>query len=275
MNIDENVRKIVIALLRKWKVIVVFAVIGALIGYFYTANFVQQTYSSTVEFLAYAVDSTREIQDSSTAQSAESTRVSNTSKMNYAMKMLDTYVEVMRTNEFNLMVAQDLNDRTNSAHTGSTIKSAVKIEPVENTAMFKITVTTTSADLSYEIAHQLETSVPKMMRNTNNGLVQASVEDKPVKASAAGSLGYAKKCSIAAIIGVIIAAAYIILRNLLDVKIRTSEELIEKYNIPVLGSIPSFSVSSSSSRSSRRPATTETTELIDAEDAIDMKGDEQ
>ena len=34
MNIDENVMKILVALLRKWKVIVLFAVIGALIGYF-------------------------------------------------------------------------------------------------------------------------------------------------------------------------------------------------------------------------------------------------
>lgn len=248
MNIDENIRKIVIALMRKWKVIVLFAVIGALIGYFYTANFVEQTYSSTIEFLAYAVDSNSEIQDSNNNQPTENTRISNTSRMNYAMKMLDTYIEVMKTNEFNLMVAQDLNDRTNSAYTGGTIKSATSISAVENTAMFKIVVKTNSADLSYEIAHQLETSVPKMMRNTNNGLVMASVEDKPVKASAAGSLGYAQKCSVAAIIGIIIAAAYIILRNLLDVKIRTSEELIEKYNIPVLGSIPSFEVKSGNSK---------------------------
>lgn len=256
MNIDENVMKILVALLRKWKVIVLFAVIGALVGYFYTANFTQLTYTSTVEFLAYAVDTGDELMDSgtTTASSANQARISNTSKMNYAMKMLSTYIEVMSTNEFNNMVAQDLNDRINSSYTGTTVKNALTIEGVEDTAMFKITVTTTSADLSYEIAHQLETSVPKMMKTTNNGLVDASVEDKPVKASAAGSLGYAKKCSIAAVIGVVVAAAFIILRNLLDVRIRTSEELIEKYNIPVLGSIPSFEVRNGSSHHSQRTA---------------------
>ena len=31
MNIDENVMKILVALLRKWKVIVLFAVIGAIV----------------------------------------------------------------------------------------------------------------------------------------------------------------------------------------------------------------------------------------------------
>lgn len=267
MTIDENVRKILMALLKKWKVIVLFAIIGALVGYFYTANFTTLTYTSKVEFLAYSVDSNDDLRDpsnSSTMNSGDSSRVSNTSKMNYAMKMLDTYIEIFSTNDFDARVVAELNDRINATYTGTTIKNALKIEGVENTAMFKITVTTTSADLSYEIAHQLETTIPAVMKETNNGLVTAEVKDKPIKASAAGSLGYAKKCSIGAIIGVVIAAAYIILRNLLDVRIRSSEELIEKYNIPVLGSIPSFEIKGGAPRHS----------VASTED-IDEKGDEE
>lgn len=245
MNIDENLRKLLIELLRKWKVIVLFAVIGALAGYFYTANFTQLKYTSTVEFLAYATDYQNEFNES-TSKTSDQIRISNTSKMNYAMNMLNTYIEIMNTNEFTSQVAQDLNDRKNSSYTGGDVKDAIKVEGIEDTAMFKITVTTTSADLSYEIAHQLETTVPQMMSETNSGLVNASVEDKPIKASAAGSLGYAKKCTIAAVIGIVIAAAYIVLRNLLDVRVHSSEELIEKYNVPVLGNIPSFEVKSGS-----------------------------
>lgn len=267
MTIDENVRKILMALLKKWKVIVLFAIVGALVGYFYTANFTTLTYTSKVEFLAYSVDSNDDLRDpsnSSTINSGDSSRVSNTSKMNYAMKMLDTYIEIFSTNDFDARVVAELNDRINATYTGTTIKNALKIEGVENTAMFKITVTTTNADLSYEIAHQLETTIPAVMKETNNGLVTAEVKDKPIKASAAGSLGYAKKCSIGAIIGVVIAAAYIILRNLLDVRIRSSEELIEKYNIPVLGSIPSFEIKGGAPRHS----------VASTED-IDEKGDEE
>lgn len=256
MNIDENVRKLLMAILRKWKVIVLFAIIGALAGYFYTANFTQLQYTSTIEFLAYATDSQNEINDSAIKTNTEQARISNTSRMNYAMNMLSTYIEIMKTNEFTSKVAQDLNDRKNSSYTGATVKNAISIKAIENTAMFKITVTTSSADLSYEIAHQMETSVPQMMNETNSGLISVSVEDKPIKASAAGSLGYAKKCSIAAAIGVVIAVAYIILRNLLDVRVRSSEELIERYNLPVLGNIPSFEIKSSTQ--SRATITNET-----------------
>jgi capsular polysaccharide biosynthesis protein len=125
------------------------------------------------------------------------------------------------------------------------------ITAVEDTAMFKISVTTTSPDLSYEIATQLETTVPEMMKTTNNGLVQASVEDKAIKAASAGSLGYTKKVAIGAIAGLILAGAYIVLRNLLDIRVKTEEELIEKYNIPVLGSIPNFEIKNNQNSSKR------------------------
>lgn len=251
MNLDANVQKIIATLLSKWKVLVAFTLIGVLVAYFYTANFTTLTYTSTVEFLAYAYDATDELNDStsnssSSSSSADAERVSNTSKMNYAMRMLNTYIEIMSTNEFNSRVASEMNDRINGNYTAATIKQSLTIEGVEDTAMFKITVETTSADLSYEIAHQLETTVPAMFEETNQGLVHASVEDKPIKASSAGSLGYPKKCLIGAGVGFVLAAAYIVLRFLLDVRIKSSEELLEKYEIPVLGSIPNFEIRGSS-----------------------------
>lgn len=244
MNLDANVQKIIFALIKKWKLLVIFTLIGVLAAYVFTSNFTTLTYTSTVEFLAYAVDSSDEIDDSSTTSSSttsgEIARSSNTSKMNYAMKMLDTYIEVMNTNGFSTKVAEDLNERLSSSYTPSMIHSAMTIEAIENTAMFKITVTTTDANLSYEIAQQLETTVPKMLSTTNSGLVQATVEDKPIKALNAGSRGYLKKCLLGAILGFAIAAAYVILRSFLDIRIKSGDELVERYDIPILGTVPSF-----------------------------------
>ena len=259
MNLDDNVQKILFAVLRKWKLIVLFAIIGALIGYFYTANFTTLTYTSKVEFLAYATDGNDDIASSNS--NGESIRYSNTSKMNYAMHMLDTYIEIMQTNKFAETLVEDLNatyieimktnkfaeqlvDDMNKTYNANydvgTVLGTMTIEKVESTAMFKITVTTDEADRSYKIAKQLETSVPKMMKNTNNGLVRSSVEDRAARATSAGSLNYPRKMIVSTLAGIIIAAAYVILRTLLDVRIKSGEELTEKYSIPVLGQIPSF-----------------------------------
>ena len=241
MNIDANVQKIITLLIKKWKIIILFALIGTLLAYVYTANFTTLTYSSNVEFLAYAQDSQQELSDSTAAAQ----QVSNTSRMNYAIKMLDTYIELFKTNEFNQAVANDLNDSYNTSYTIGQIKNAVIYE---GTAMFKVTVTTTNADMSYQIANQLEKSIPEKMKATNNGLVQASVEDTALKASTSESLGYPKKCLLGFAVGAVLAAAYIILRDLLDVRIKGNDNLSERYGIPVLGAIPEFELKTSNSK---------------------------
>lgn len=256
MNIDVNVQRLLFGLIKKWKLLLLFALIGCLAGYVYTSNFTTLTYTSSITFLASAVDSNQEIEDNnSTSQnpaSSEYVRTSNTSKMNYAMRMLPTYIKIMQTNEFNEKVVKSLNQRINANYSTDTVKNSITIERVDETAIFVVNVTTSDSNLSYEIAHQLETSIPEMMEDTNSGLVRADVKDKAVKNDAAGSLGYSKKCAISTIAGLMIAAIYVVLRNLLDVRIKSEEELIEKYNIPVLGTIPNFESKSSGSNNSRK-----------------------
>ena len=279
MNIDANVQKILMALLRRWKLLVVFALIGVLLGYFYTSHFTTLTYTSTVKFLAYAVDGNDDlgelgqVQSQTKGESSEYVRTSNTSKMNYAMKMLPTYVEVMNTNEFIAKVTNALNKKQNSNYNVSTIRNSMEIELIEETAIFNIKVTTTNAELSYNIAKQLETSVPQMLRTTNSGLVHASVQDKAIKAASAGSLGYPKKCAIGAIIGIVVAAAYVVLRTLFDVRIKSSDELSDKYNIPVLGSIPNFSNAGNAPRQNVQASVN--AEASDEQAAIQEKGEDE
>lgn len=236
LNIDANVQKILSALLKRWKLLVLFAIIGAILAAVFTARFTTLTYTSSIEFLAMTIDSNQELQDSTSAAQ----QASETSKMNYAMKMLDTYIEVFQTNQFNQSVADELNKTYGTDYPASTIKSSITIEKVENTAMFLFTITTSDADLSYHIARSLEVCVPQTMEETNSGLVQASVEDPPIKASAAESMNYPQKCVIGALAGIFVAGLYSVLRDFLDVRIKGRDDLQEMYNIPVLGSVPEF-----------------------------------
>ena len=208
MNIDENVQKVVKLLLRKWKLLILFMLIGAILAGVYTAKFTTLTYTSSVEFLAAAVDPAHEISDST----GEVARTSQTARILFPEAKL---------------VPVD-------------IKQSFTIETVENTAMFKLIVTTTDPTLSYNIAHQMEESVPEQMEETNNGLVQTTVEDKAIKPNTAEGRGYLKNCLLGAVAGLLIAAAYVILRDLLDVRIKSAEELSQRYDVPVLGSIPAF-----------------------------------
>lgn len=236
LNIDANVQKVLSALLKRWKLLLIFAIIGAILAAVFTARFTTLTYTSSIEFLAYAIDSNQELQDSTAAAQ----QASETSKMNYAMKMLDTYIEVFQTNQFNQSVADELNRVYGTDYSAGTIKNSILIEKVENTAMFYFTITTSDADLSYHIAQSLEVCVPQTMEETNSGLVKASVEDPPIRATAAESMNYPQKCLIGALAGIFLSGLYAVLRDFLDVRIKGRDDLAERYNIPVLGSVPEF-----------------------------------
>lgn len=236
LNIDANVQKVLSALLKRWKLLLIFAVIGAILAAVFTSRFTTLTYTSSIEFLAYSIDSKQELQDSTAAAQ----QASETSKMNYAMKMLDTYIEIFQTNQFNQSVADELNRVYNTDYSAATVKNSITIEKVENTAMFLFTITTSDADLSYHIAQTLEVCVPQTMENTNAGLVNASVEDPPIRAKAAESMNYPQKCLIGAVAGMFVAGLYAVLRDFLDVRIRGRDDLAERYNIPVLGAVPEF-----------------------------------
>ena len=245
LNIDENVQKIINLLLRRWKLLVLFALIGSIVAYAYTNQFTTLTYTSTVEFLAYVDDSSQELQDStgssSTMQETNAQqRVSETSKMNYAMKMLSTYIEVFRTVAFNETVSEYLHDNYGENYSASAIRSATAFEAVEGTPLFKAKITTTDPELSYNIAQSLVECIPQSMSVTNKGLVLASVEDPPLKAGSAESMNYPKKCAVGAVAGIVLAAAFVIVKDLFDIRIKGSEELARKYEIPVLGSVPYF-----------------------------------
>lgn len=245
MNLDENIQKTLNLLLKKWKFLVCFMIAGVLIACAITYQFTTLTYTSSIEFLAYAYESDQELMDSSPALQSQNTidqQASETSKMNYAMKMLDTYIHLFSTNQFNQEVADKLNKTYATDYSASFIANSVVIQKVENTAIFSFTVTTTDADLSYHIARAIEECVPEKMSETNSGLVLASVQDPPVKAPLAESKGYPKKALIGAIAGLVVAALIVIFKDLIDIRIKGSEDLQDKYDIPVLGTVPEFTL---------------------------------
>ena len=230
MNTEIDLQKIMKLVLKKWKLVAIFCLIGALLIGIYSANFATKTYSSSVKFFVYAVETQQELSDSTL----------NTSKMNYAMQMMETYTEMLNTSEFAKRVANDLNKKYNSNYTYKDISKCISIETKEDTAIMTMTVTTDDKATAFQIARQLEITVPKVMKNKNNGLL--NVEDAAIEASTPNGMGTVKKSILGFIAGGVIAVAYIIFRDLLDVRVKTSEELTARYNIPVLGTIPEFEI---------------------------------
>lgn len=234
---DENIKKTIQLFLKRWKLIVLIGLIGAVAAYFYTANFTTLTYTSSVEFYAYVPEEER---TANTEEGSVIIPISNTSKMDYAIRMITTYLALLDTNNFCTRAANSLNDRLGSDYSAAFVKGAMAMEATEDTALFTVSVTTTSSQLSYEMADDLSQVIPDFIEESNEQEVLLQVVDAPVVAGAAESLNYPLKCAIGAAAGMVLACAYVFLRDLLDVRVKSGEDLSARYNVPVLGTIPDF-----------------------------------
>lgn len=251
---DENIKKAVQLFLKRWKLIVLIGLVGAVVAYFYTANFTTLTYTSSIEFYAYVPDE----EETTAAENSIVIPASNTSKMDYAIRMITTYLALLETNNFCTRAADSLNERLGSDYSASFVRGAMQSETTESTALFTVSVTTTNSELSYVMADDLSTVIPDFIEESNDGLVLIKVIDEPVVAAAAESLNYPLKCALGAAAGIILACVYVFLRDLLDVRIKSNEDLAARYNIPVLGMIPDFEsktrASNKKKKASRRAA---------------------
>lgn len=81
------------------------------------------------------------------------------------------------------------------------ISKCISIETKEDTAIMTMTVTTDDKATAFQIARQLEITVPKVMKNKNNGLLNASVEDAAIEASTPNGMGTVKKSILGFIAG--------------------------------------------------------------------------
>ena len=240
---DENIKKTIQLFLKRWKLIVLIGLIGAVAAYFYTANFTTLTYTSSVEFYAYVPEKER---TANTEEGSVVIPISNTSKMDYAIRMITTYLALLDTNNFCTRAANSLNDRLGSDYSAAFVKGAMAA--TEDTALFTVSVTTTSSQLSYEMADDLSQVIPDFIEESNEQEVLLQVVDAPVVAGAAESLNYPLKCAIGAAAGMVLACAYVFLRDLLDVRVKSGEDLSARYNVPVLGTIPDFEAKTRTSK---------------------------
>lgn len=119
----------------------------------------------------------------------------------------------------------------------SQIRSLVSAKALNNTEVIQISAVTRDPGLSASICNDIASFAKELLMDVT-------------KAGSVETIGYAKQPNspsgpnkkrytmIGALIGFVLAVAFVIITKLLDNKIRTGEEIRQKFSIPVLGEIP-------------------------------------
>lgn len=222
-GIEISLQDIFHLLLKRWWIILVSAVVCAAITFIYNKNFVVPLYSSEVTFYIDPLNNEDQV-----SLSLEYT------SLNYAKQLLDTYIQIFNTNTFRTKLSEAYTENT-----GKPYSASLSISGITDTVLFKIRVTTTSSEDSYEIAQLLEKIAPEMIEEIM-GADKIRVTDNAVKRTSPINNNTSRNTLLGAVIGAILAVGIFLLIEIFDTRVKSEEDLKNHYDIPILGGIVDF-----------------------------------
>lgn len=202
--------------------ILVLTIIGGAGAFLYTKYMITPTYRSSVKLCA------------------DPGEITVQQEIPGSIARAPQYIEVLRTTEFYQMVADELLRSTHNIYTAGEIGGTISFSsPVADTGVFAVSVTTSDPQLSYDIALAITAAAPTRINNlySSDSLMIVSY---PSKAGSPFAPSISKNTALGLFIGLALSLAIIVIRELLDNRVRSVEEITENYALPILGSVPSI-----------------------------------
>lgn len=165
----------------------------------------------------------------------ESTSSGDLTALNYAQKVVTTYIKFLQTKVFyrQVIVESGLN------YSIEDLKDMTTIQSVDNTEIFQISVTAYDPMHSFQLVEAMQKIAPELIKGIKDS-AKISVVDPVIFPTTASSPNILLNTILGGILGFFLSILVSFLWEILDVKVKNQDDLLKKYQIPILGSIPDF-----------------------------------
>lgn len=224
--------------------IVIITLIFVIIGGVYSYMFTTPKYkSSTTLVLATLNDTT--IGKTTTSASGEA--ITQT-ELTLNSNLVSTYSELVKSKA---VLRQVINDLDIKDLNEEELKKSVTVNAVKDTELIEISVTSTNSSYPSKIANEIAkvfTAKVAEIYNINN----VHVVDKAEVSKMPYNINHIKDIIIFAFIGVVIAAAKILLMNMLDNTVKTEQDIEHATGMMVLAQIPRINENNKKGKGGKR-----------------------
>lgn len=229
---EINILALCKSLLRKAWLIVLCAVVFGIGGYIYTDQCVDPMYRSSILLYVNSSASTDNKDNISSSDLATSQR------------LVKTYIIILRSDPVMDKVAANLERSTGKKLSGAAINGMITAGAEDETEVFRVSVSNTDPVLAAEVANAVAAVAPKeieavILGSSAKVVQQASVAGEPY------SPNKTRQAALFAVIGAVLAIAFVLIREFMDVRIKSEEDLAEICDAPILGYIPELNMESS------------------------------
>ena len=217
---EFSLKEILEILVKRFVLISICTFVGILIFFINSKFIVKPTYAASVQMYV---------------NSNETTISADLNELNYAQKVVTTYINFLQTKVFYKQVL----DESKLNYTLTQLKDMTNIKAVNSTEIFEISVTATNASDAYILVQAVQEVAPVLIKSIKD-TAQISVVDPPALPTSPSSPNILMNTLVGGMIGVVLSIVASLLLELFDQNVKNQDDLSKRYQLPILGAIPNF-----------------------------------
>lgn len=214
--------------------IILITLMFVAVGIGYSYFFVKPEYTSTTSLVL--------AQSSSSGQTGDGAISATDLTMN--SKLVSTYSELIKRKAILGQVCENLNIPDSNIQE---LRGKIKVNSAKNTEIIEISVTNKDPNIAAAIANEIAKVFGEKILEIYN-ISNVYLLDRAEANAVPSNINHMKDVVIFAFIGLVIAAVYVLIANMLDNTIKTEQDVEATTELLVLSSIPNYDVEIKSKR---------------------------
>lgn len=159
----------------------------------------------------------------------------NINELNYAQKVVNTYIQMLQTNSF----FEKVEEKAGVDVPLENFKKMVTFSTLNDTEVFEASASASSPEEAKKIADAVSSLAPSTIAQFKEG-ASLKIVDPATYPDNPSSPHVLMNTVIGLLLGLVLSVCWFLLRDSLDFRIKSEEDITEDYNLPVLASIPAF-----------------------------------
>lgn len=226
-NMEISTIQILSALLRKAWLIALISLLGVLLAFGVTKFFITPTYESAAMFYV------------NNSQDKDSTSGITSSDISASKSLVDSYIVILNTRD----TLEDIIDYANVDLSYRQLGGMISASSVNGTEIFEIVVTSEDPEEAKLLADAVTEVFPRRISSVIEGSSASVVEHASIPTSPS-SPSYLMNVFIGFLLGAVISVAFVIIRLVSDVTVRSEEDVAKASDLPILAVVPDMTAPS-------------------------------
>jgi len=231
-----DIKRMIEVVLDRIVSVIVITIIFGLVAYALSEFLCVKKYESSVTLVV-----NNEVIEDETA-SEESDKKTLASDITASQELVPTCIEIIKSDKILEYVSDEIERKTDKKYSAYKIRQILTVEEIVNTYIIKVSVLDPDTVIAREIANEIGKATEQQLkiyipRSSIKVLDQAKVSSNPA------SPNVRNNTILGALLGFVLSIAFIILKELFDVRVKSADDLVARFELPVLGTIPEIYVS--------------------------------